>query len=359
MQTTRRAMLAASVGALPALAAVPAPGDQPPAAAIGHDSLGLVIHSFPVRSVGDRDRRAADRFSDPIRFLDHARSLGARGVQVGVGARDEAGARTLRDRAEAASMFLEGIVSLPRDAADLGRFEAEIRTAKQAGIAVVRTVMLSGRRYETFATIAAFRRFAEASAIALGLAAPVVARHDILLAVENHKDWRADELLAILKRNGNDHVGVCLDTGNSIALLEDPMEVVEALAPRAFTTHFKDMGLEEYREGFLLAEVPLGAGVLDLPRVVRILRSARPGIRFNVEMITRDPLKVPCLTDRYWMTFADLPGRHLARSLALVRDHPPSRPLPRIGQMPRDEQLRAEDENIRHCLAFARDRLGL
>jgi 3-oxoisoapionate decarboxylase len=359
MRTTRRGMLAASAGAVSALAALPASGDSPPAAAGGRDSLGLVIHSFPVRSAGDRDRRAADRFSDPARFLDHARSLGARGVQVGLGARDEAGARALRDRAEAASMYLEGIVSLPRDAADLGRFEAEIRTAKQAGAEVVRTVMLSGRRYETFASLAAFRRFAESSANALSLAAPVVARDGILLAVENHKDWRADELLAMLKRHANDHVGVCLDTGNSISLLEDPMEVVETLAPRAFTTHFKDMGLEEYRQGFLLAEVPLGTGVLDLPKVVRILRSARAGIRFNIEMITRDPLKVPCLAEAYWATFPDLSGRHLARALTLVREHPPSRPLPRIREMPRDAQLRAEDENVRSCLTFAREQLGL
>jgi sugar phosphate isomerase/epimerase len=358
MRTTRRGMLAASAGAVTALAAVPASGDPTPPAG-GRDSLGLVIHSFPVRSAGDRDRRAPDRFSDPVRFLDHARSHGARGVQVGLGARDEAGARALREGAEAASMYLEGIVSLPRDADDLGRFEAEIRTAKQAGVKIVRTVMLSGRRYETFPTLAAFRRFAETSANALGLAATVVARNDILLAVENHKDWRAEELLAVLKRTGNDHVGVCLDTGNNIALLEDPMEVVETLAPRAFTTHFKDMGLEEYREGFLLSEVPLGAGVLDLVRVVRILRSARAGIRFNIEMITRDPLKVPCLADRYWATFPDLGGRCLARTLTLVREHPPSRPLPRISQMPRDEQLHAEDENIRRCLAFARDQLGL
>ncbi len=169
----------------------------------------------------------------------------------------------------------------------------------------------------------------------------------------------ADELLAILKRIGNDHVGVCLDTGNSIALLEDPMEVVEALAPCAFTTHFKDMGLEEYREGFLLAEVPLGTGVIDLPKVVRILRSARAGIRFNIEMITRDPLTVPCLADRYWATFPDLPGRHLARALKLVRDRPANRPLLRISQLPRDAQLHAEDENVRGCLAFGRDQLAL
>ncbi len=54
-------------------------------------------------------------------------------VQVGLGIRDEAGSRELRERAEAASMYLEGIAALPRDDADLGRFEAELRTARQAG----------------------------------------------------------------------------------------------------------------------------------------------------------------------------------------------------------------------------------
>ena len=70
------------------------------------------------------------------------------------------------------------------------------------------------------------------------------------------------------------------------------------------------MGVEEYRDGFLLSEVPLGAGVLDLaPRRQGSLRTARPEIRLNLEMITRDPLKVPCLSDGYWTTFPDLPGK--------------------------------------------------
>jgi sugar phosphate isomerase/epimerase len=137
------------------------------------------------------------------------------------------------------------------------------------------------------------------------------------------------------------------------------MDVVEALAPRAFTTHFKDMAMEEYRDGFLLSEVPLGTGVLDLPRVVRVLRKARPEIRFNLEMITRDPLEVPCLTDRYWETFAGLPGRNLARTLSLVRAHVPSVPLPRISRLGREERISAEDDNVNRCLAFARERLGL
>jgi sugar phosphate isomerase/epimerase len=256
-------------------------------------------------------------------------------------------------------MELEGIVSLPADQASLDHFEAEIRTAKEAGATILRTVTLSGRRYETFDSAASFRKFAETAFYRLNLAAAVVDRHGMLLAVENHKDWRADELIALLSKAGGDRLGVCLDVGNSISLLEDPKEVVETLAPRAFTTHFKDVAVEEYRDGFLLSEVPLGTGLIDLPLVIRTLRKARPEIRFNIEMITRDPLKVPCLNDRYFATFSDLPARHLARTLSMVRSNGSKTPLPRISSLAADEQMRAEDTNVSQCVAFAREKLGL
>jgi 3-oxoisoapionate decarboxylase len=349
----RRSMLAACTMALPALKLGVA----------GHDgdrrSLGLVIHSFPVRVAADRAAGINPPISDPIRFLDHCHGLGVRSVQVGIGVREPAYTKELRARAEAGSMSLEGTVSLPDNQAALDRFEAEIKTAKEVGITILRTVTLSGRRYETFDSAASFRKFADAALHRLSLAAAIVGRHGMMLAVENHKDWRADELMSLLKKVGNNCLGVCLDVGNSISLLEDPMEVVEALAPRALTTHFKDMAVEEYRDGFLLSEVPLGSGIIDLPRVVQIVRKARPEIRFNIEMITRDPLKVPCLTDRYWTTFHDLPGRHLARTLSMVRAHRPEHPLPRISSLSPPEQMRAEGANVSHCIAFARERLGL
>lgn len=350
MSPTRRDVLAVGLGAVVMPGTVQG-GERT------QGKMGLVIHSFPVRSAGDRDRPPTDRFAEPVRFLEYARSLGARGIQVGIGAHDDAYADSLRARAEAAGMDLEGIVSSPRDESDLARFEAEIRTARRAGATIVRTAMLSGRRYETFDSLNAYREFAKRAAASLVLAAPIVARHGVWLAVENHKDWRAEELIAILKKIGSDHIGVCLDTGNSIALLEDPIEVVEALAPWAITTHFKDMGVEEYEHGFRLAEVPLGAGVLDLPRILRTLRAAKPKIPINLEMITRNPLDVPCLGDRYWATFPDLPARTLARALSYVRGHPAARPLPRVARLGPDERLRVEDENIRACLTYAENHL--
>jgi sugar phosphate isomerase/epimerase len=321
--------------------------------------LGLVIHSFSVRTAQDRARPRANHLSDPLVFLDYARSLGADGVQVGLGDRTDVEAAAIRERAAALSMYLEGIVSLPRDTSAVPRFEAEVRTASRAGAGVVRTVLMSGRRYESFETATEFRRFVAASSQALARAVPVAARHGIRLAVENHKDLRTDELVSLLEKLGVDHVGVCLDTGNSIALLEQPMDVIEALAPWTVTTHLKDISLEDDREGFSMAEVPFGTGILDLRRVVQAVRSARPSTRFNVEMITRDPLRVPCLTEKYFATFPELPARQLARALALVRRHTQAQRLPRPSLLADSEQLRVEEENVRKCLAFARDRLGL
>jgi sugar phosphate isomerase/epimerase len=269
----------------------------------------------------------------------------------------EAEAKATSAAAERGGLYIEGIVGLPKSDADVARFESELATAKAAGAEIVRTVCLSGRRYEVFDTLEAFMAFADESWHALRRAALVAARQRVKLAVENHKDWRTDEMLAWLKKLDSEWVRVCLDTGNSIALLEEPLAVVEALAPFTVTTHLKDMAVTEYDEGFLLSEVPLGTGFLDIPKVVRVLRTANPGVRLNLEMITRDPLRVPCLTAKYWATMPSVPGGVLAEALARVRRHKSTGPLPTISGLDHGGQLRAEAKNIERCLRFAVERL--
>jgi sugar phosphate isomerase/epimerase len=178
------------------------------------------------------------------------------------------------------------------------------------------------------------------------------------LAVENHKDERVPERLETLQAISSEYVGACVDTGNDLSFLEDPVAVVEAYAPWAVCVHLKDMAVQEYDEGFLLAEVPLGEGLLDLPRVVQALRGRRSGVRFTLEMITRDPLKIPCLTDRYWAAMGDIPAASLARMLRLVRTQGSREPLPRVSHLPLSEQVALEDANVRKCLARAARLLG-
>jgi sugar phosphate isomerase/epimerase len=353
----RRDVLLSVAGGLSAVATGPL-GRTWGATSSGRTGLGVCIYCLSIRRRAERAQRAATDFADPLRFLDYCCQLGAGGVQVPLGTRDDAYTAKLRKRAEDRGMFIEGIVGLPRDEADLERFEAEVRTAKRAGANAIRVVIIPGRRYERFHSADEFRRLAERGVKSLERAEPVAARHGVRLAVENHKDQRVPERLEVFRRISSEYVGACVDTGNSFALLEDPMEVVEAYAPWAFSVHLKDQAVREYEDGFLFADAPLGEGFFDLAGMVKVLRAANPQVPFSLEMITRDPLKVPCLTEDYWATFADVPGSDLARTLRVVRENA-RETLPAISDLPPDEQVKREEENVRRSLAYARDHLGL
>jgi sugar phosphate isomerase/epimerase len=336
MRMTRREALAAGAALLSLSSASGLGADAKPS------RMGIVIHSYGPR-----------RFRDPLAFLAHCAAVGAGGAQTSLGVRDEAYAAKVRDLLDREKVYLEGSVGLPHDKDGVGPFEAQVRTAKQCGAVVVRTTLQNGRRYEVFDTAEAFRAFLGRARESLALARPVVERHGMRLAVENHKDCRAGELVELIRRADSRQVGVCVDFGNNVALLEDPLETAEALAPHAFSTHVKDMGVEEYAEGFLLSEVPLGTGFLDLGRMVAVLRRAQPEVRLNLEMITRDPLKVPCLTRKYWATLEAVPGSQLAEALARVRRNAARKPLPRVSGLGGEGREGREDENVRQCLRYA------
>jgi sugar phosphate isomerase/epimerase len=349
----RRETLAALVGMLPAIAW----GGADELGARPHTRMGIGNSSYHLRYGLKQAAGGVERFRTPLEFLEHAHQHGAGGIQAPLGMLSKPNADALRRQAELWQMYVEGSIRLPKDAADVERFAAECDSVRRAGGEVARTVMLGGRRYEVFQSAEEFRRFRQESFRSLELAEPVMRRQELRLAVENHKDWQVPELLDILKRISSEHVGVCVDTGNSIALLEEPHEVVEAYAKYAFAVHLKDMAVEEYADGFLLSEVPFGEGMLDLPRVVNTLKQAQPKLRISLEMMTRDPLKVPVLANRYWATFASLPARQLARSLATVRDRGSKQPLPRISSLSVVEQIAKEEANVRKCIAFAAQRL--
>lgn len=319
--------------------------------------LGLSTNTYGVRwRNGTTDLPA---FQNSLDLIDYCQKLGAGGVQIVVSRWTAEYARQVRDKIEQHDLYLEGQIGLPRDEADDDRFDNEVATAKEAGIGIIRTVMLGSRRYETFDTIEAWRDHVAQAWHSLMLAEPVMAKHQVKLAIENHKDWRAADLVEVIKRVNSEWVGVNLDLGNNVSVLDDPNQAIEELAPYAITTHFKDMAVKEYEDGFLLSEVPLGTGVVDLKRAMSILEKFNPAIQYNLEMITRDPLKIPVYTDKYWVTLGDLRASRLAAALELVRQKSSTRPLPMMSDKSMSGQVEFEEQNNVDSFEYARRELGL
>ncbi len=320
--------------------------------------MGLVVYCLGNRQRAIRRENPEVNLFEPMTFLEHCHKLGAGGVQMPLGIRAADDATRLRKQAEQYGMYIEGIVSPPKNESGVAQFDAQMQTAARAGARAVRTVIMPGRRYEFFDSLRQFREFMARGRRSLELAAPVAEKHRVPLAVENHKDQRAPERVELLQQIGSEYVGACVDTGNNFALLQDPVEFAKAMAPFAFSVHLKDQAVRECEDGFLLADVPLGQGCIDLKTIVHVLRKAKPDIRFSLELITRDPLKVPCLSEKYWATFPELPGRDLARTLRTVRARA-AKTLPQISALSPAEQVAKELANVQASIAFARDQLKI
>jgi 3-oxoisoapionate decarboxylase len=316
-------------------------------------TMGLTPDSYQsVRYANGQRIMSADR------LMELAAEVGAAGAHGGMNDISFDWARRARRMKEELDMYLEIQTFLPRP--DVGEFEHAVKVAKEAGATSLRVVCLLGRRYELMQSLDDWKQAVAGYHRQIEVALPIVERHKMPLGIENHKDWRVDQQVALLERYSSEYLGVCLDTGNNLAVLDDPVETVEKLAPYTCNVHFKDMAMEECDEGFLLSEVPLGEGMLDIPRIVDIIRKARPDVRFSLEMITRDPLLVPCLTDRYWASFDDdNGGRDLARMLTRIRGRQNATPLPRIAGLDADQRRSLEDEMVDRSIRYARERLGL
>jgi sugar phosphate isomerase/epimerase len=315
-------------------------------------SMGLTSDSF--QSI---------RFSSPQkllevdRLMELAAKVGAAGAHGGMTAINFDWAKQTRRMKEELGMYVEIQTFLPKE--DPAEFEHAVRVAKEAGATSLRVVCLLGRRYELFDKLEDWRTAVAGFHRQIRAAVPIVEKYKMPLGIENHKDWLVDQQVALMKQYSSEYLGVCLDTGNNIAVLDDPMETIEKLAPYTFNVHFKDMAVEEYRDGILLSEVPLGEGMLDMKRIVSIVRRAKPNVYFSLEMITRDPLEVPCLTDKYWSTFEGRSGVYLARTLAMARANKPRKPLPHITGLTPEARLKLEFELVDRSITYAREQLGL
>jgi 3-oxoisoapionate decarboxylase len=287
----------------------------------------------------------------------HEKGLGAAHTTLPQDLNPE-GIAKLRRQVEKYDMRLTVGLRTAKSDADLPKYEAAVKACAEMGgrVECVHDPF-SGRRYEQFKSAAEFHAFDAACKAAVQRVEPILRKYKMRLAIENHKGWRSDELAAWVKSTGSEYVGVCLDLVNNVSLIETPQQTIDTLAPYTIFVSFKDIGVDLYPEGILLSEVPFGEGHLDLAGIVARFQKKDPKMLFQLEMLTRDPLKVPVFTEQYWKVYDDkspVPPKDLAMLIAWVRNNPPKRPLPRTSGLSPEGVLALEDKLNQECIDYAR-----
>jgi sugar phosphate isomerase/epimerase len=149
--------------------------------------------------------------------------------------------------------------------------------------------------------------------------------HGVKIAIENHSgDMQARETRTVIEESGKEFVGACLDSGNPVWCVEDPLLTLEVLAPYAITTHVRDSIIFETPHGAAGQWVAMGDGIIDLPRFVAEFRKRCPKATMQLEIITgRPPRPLNYLEADFWKAFPKMPAWEFARFVALAKTgHP-------------------------------------
>ncbi|MFC5522678.1 sugar phosphate isomerase/epimerase family protein [Polaromonas jejuensis] len=101
-------------------------------------------------------------------------------------------------------------------------------------------------------------------------------QYGVVMAIENHIDLLADEMLDLMTTLDSPWLGVCFDTANNLRMFEHPVAVAQKLAPYIKATHIKDV-LPQRGDPKLSntwPSVPLGQGLVEIPEILGVLREA-------------------------------------------------------------------------------------
>jgi sugar phosphate isomerase/epimerase len=177
------------------------------------------------------------------------------------------------------------------------------------------------------------------------------------LALENHNaDLQAREIKLLIEDVGPDILGVCLDSGNPLAIMEDPHLTLEVLGPYAATTHVRDTAVWRVPEGAALRWMNMGEGNVDIDGWVKKFVKMHPTMPLTFENLPMPtPRIVPIFTPDAFQYFPKMPAADLARYLTLAEHG--SAPPAAVAKPGKDrgEQQR---EDLEVCLRYTRKLLG-
>jgi sugar phosphate isomerase/epimerase len=276
-------------------------------------------------SAADTLRLARDRGLGGVQFLDAA------AIDPGL---DPGRLRAFRAAAEAvpekgqAELYLEVGIPSPNPVRR-GRLERRAVSAEEHAGDLIRHLdavaalgcrharAYIGDRHDRFRRDVAWADQVAATVDVLRRLRPALLERKIRVAIENHADFTADELLRVVDDLGDDIAAVTLDTGNLLMRLDDPVAATERLAPRVACCHAKDAVLAFSPRGLCWQARPVGSGALPMADILGTLHKANPQLNLSIELHPRT-YDLP-IFDAAWLAyFPGLTPRALATVVAMA-----------------------------------------
>ncbi len=196
---------------------------------------------------------------------------------------------------------------------------AYLQTAAQAGARTVRATLSHILCGDRRGLKGGWESYFKALVKRLQEVLPVAEQLGITLAVENHQDVTSADLIALFTESGQSSAfGVTLDTGNPLAVGEDPVEFTQRIAPIIRHLHLKDYTLHYAPEGYRLVRCAAGEGVIDFPAILAIVLSNGHSILPAIEIAAQSTRTIPILEQTWWDHFPADHFRHLFPALRLL-----------------------------------------
>lgn len=310
---------------------------------------------------------AANKWT-PYQFLDYFHKAGIETAQFNAGTLgikldnpDEAELRKIRTYAENLGIRLNAF-SASSICSTCAGFNAKSGTVEQQvaqGLRVAKILGASSMRVVlgSFRDRPEIQRHLEAMTQAIKNVRPQVRDSGVKLSIENHNaDLQAREIKALIEDVGPDVLGVCLDSGNPLAIMEDPHLTLELLGPYATTTHVRDTAVWRIPEGVAMRWVNMGEGNVDIDGWVKKFVKMRPDLPVSFENLPQPtPRIIPIFGADDLRLFPKMPAADLARYLAIAER---GKPLPDAAPVPPARRGQQQLDDLEVCIRYTRKLLA-
>lgn len=126
---------------------------------------------------------------------------------------------------------------------------------------------------------------------------PTIEKYGMKIAIENHCDLFADEVIWMVEQLNHPLIGACCDTINSLMMAEGIADCVEKMAPYCYCVHFCDNRVFADPDGTHSLGCAIGDGDVDVIEVMKILREKAPEELDTIDLEIELPLSGYTLED--------------------------------------------------------------